>query len=266
MHKDITIIVILYKTPIHKIANLNQFKNFNLSILEQGSQQNSKKKIQKILNFKFNYYYSKENLGLSKGINFLIKKTKTKYCLITEPDIFIKEKAIINLKKTIKKNKKFLLVGPKYTKKKLKGSYKLTTQIDLSCVLFEKKKLIKFKFYDEDFFFFWTDVELVKRVNNSIFKMIVANNSYAKHQMSSSSRNNIYINFLRDKSYKYGEFIFDFKCGNIRVIKILRQLVQNFIRIFFCIVTLDKKNFFKYLGYFFGTLEFIPFLFKKILS
>ena len=119
MQKDITVIVILFNTPFKKIINLKQYKNFNLIIFEQGTQQSSIREIKKILDFKFNYFYSKKNLGLSKGMNFLIKKTKTKYCFITEPDISIEEKSIINLKKTIELNNNFLLVGPSYKKKKI---------------------------------------------------------------------------------------------------------------------------------------------------
>ena len=153
-NKDITVVVILYNTPSSKILNLKQYKNFKLIILEQGTISNSKKKIEKLLNFKFRYYYLKKNLGLSKGINFLIKKTKTKYCMITEPDIQINEKSIFNLKKTIKFNNNFLLVGPNYGNKKIAKRYKIVKNIDTSCVLFETKKILKFKFYDEDFFLF----------------------------------------------------------------------------------------------------------------
>jgi len=204
-------------------------------------------------------------LGLSKGINLLIKKTKTKYCLISEPDILIKEKSIINLKKIIKSKKSFLLVGPKYNKKKVKGNYELTKKIDSSCVLFETKKLVKFKFYDEDFFFFWADVDLVKRINTSHFKMAVANASFAKHYMSSSSKKKMYVNFLRDKSYKYGELVFDYKYGNFRVLKIIRQLIQCLVRTLFYAIILNKNNFSKNAGYLIGTFEFLFFFLKKFL-
>ncbi len=264
LHKDITIVVILYNTPSQKLINLKQYKNFNLNILEQGSDYNSKKKLQKILNFKFNYYYSKKNLGLSKGINLLIKKTKTKYCLITEPDIFIKENSITNLKKIIKSNKNFLIVGPRYDNKKATGNYKLTKKIDLSCVLFETKKIIKFKFYDEDFFFFWTDVDLIKRINNSHFKMAVASNSIAKHYMSTSSKG-MYVNFLRDKSYKYGEFVFDYKYKNLRILKIVRQLFQFLIKTFFYVIIFEKEKFSKNAGYLVGILYFVLFILRKLL-
>ena len=266
LHNDITVVVILFNTPSKKIVNLKQYKNFKLCIFDQGSTYNSKKKIKETLNFNFDYYHSTKNLGLSKGINLLIKKTKTKFCLITEPDIFIKENSIISLKKIIKSNKNLFIVGPKYNKKKLKGNYKLTKKIDLSCVLFETKKLLKFKFYDEDFFFFWTDVDLIKRINNSHLKMAVANKSFARHSMSSSSEKNMYINFLRDKSYKYGEFIFDYKWKNLRILKIVRQLFQTLIKTIFFMIIFDRKNFSKNAGYLVGIFEFIFFALRKLIS
>ena len=96
-------------------------------------------------------------------------------------------------------NKKFLLVSPSYRKKKDFKKFIVTKNIDLSCVIFETKKLVKFNFYDEDFFFFWNDIDLIKRINNSKFQMAIANKSYAKHNMSSSSKKYIYKFFKRKK-------------------------------------------------------------------
>ena len=266
-NKNITVLVILYNTPLNKIINLKQYKNFRLIILEQGSPNNSKKNIQKVLDFKFKYYYSKKNLGLSKGINFLIKKIKTKYCLITEPDILIKEKSIINLQKVLIMKKNFLLVGPKYNKNIIKKKYKITKKIDLSCVFFETKKINKFNFYDEDFFFFWTDEDLVRRINISSFQMVIAKNSAAKHFMSSSSHTKMNIDFVRDRSFKYGELVFDYKYKSLRFLKVIRQFIQCFFKTCFYCLIFDRKNVLRNSGYLLGIFDFsIFFLKKKILS
>lgn len=263
LHKDITVITILFNTPLKRIYNLRQYKNFNLSIFEQGSPSNSKNEIRKVLDFKFNYFYSKKNLGLSRGINLLISKTKTKYCLITEPDIFIKEKSIINFKKIINSDKDLLLLGPRYNNKKIKKNFQYTNKIDLSCVFFETKKIKKFNFYDEDFFFFWNDVDLIKRINNSKLKMAVAKNSFASHSMSSSSMDKFYVNLLREKSYKYGELIYDYKYGKLRFLKIIRQLFQSIFKIFFFIAIFNKRGFLINFGYFLGIINFLFYFFKK---
>lgn len=262
-HKDITVITILFNTPLKKIYNLRQYKNFNLIIFEQEPQSNSKNEIKKVLDFKFNYYYSKKNLGLSRGMNFLLSKTKTKYCLITEPDIFIKEKSVINFKRIIEIDKDLLLLGPRYNNKKIKKSHQYTNKIDLSCVFFETKKVKKFNFYDEDYFFFWNDVDLIKRINNSKFKMAVAKNSFASHSMSSSSKDKFYLNLLREKSYKYGELIYDYKYGKLRLLKIIRQLFQSIFKIFFYLIIFNKKNFLINFGYFLGIINFVFYFLKK---
>ena len=260
--RDISIIVILYNTPTYRISNLKQYKNFQLIILEQGPLKNSKKKIEEILGFKFKYFYSKKNLGLSKGINFLIKKTKTKYCMITEPDIFINKKSILKLKKIIQINKNYLIVGPNYSKKKETKMYRTVKNMDTSCVLFDTKKMLRFNFYDEDFFFFWQDVDLIKRINDSKYTMVKSNNSFARHLMSGSSNTSTYINFLRDKGYKYGELVFDYKYGKLRFIKILRQLVQSFIYSLLNLMFFQKKNMVKSLAYLTGILQFLIYFCK----
>ena len=99
MNNNITIITTLYKTPSDKLKNLSQYNSFKLKIFEQEGSLISKKKLQKILNRKFDYYYSKKNIGLPKSSNFLLKNVKTKYLLFTQADIIIDKKSILNLKK-----------------------------------------------------------------------------------------------------------------------------------------------------------------------
>ena len=261
--KEVTVVVILYKTPNKRIYNLKQYKDFKLIILDQGSLHNSKKKIRNILGFKFTYYHSKKNLGLSKGMNFLIKKTKTKYCMITEPDILINKESILNLKKNIQSNKNFLITSPCFNKNKKLKKFKILEKIDLSCVLFEKKKMLNFNFYDEDYFFFWTDIDFIRRVNMSNFKMIESRNAYANHLISKSSNMTMYLKFLRDKSYKYGELVFDYKYNKLRFLKVIRQLIQSLARTFFYLILFNKNKFCRNIGYFIGLINFLIFLSKK---
>ena len=109
------------------------------------------------------------------------------------------------------------------------------------------------------FFFFWQDIDLVKRINNSKFDMVINKNSPATHFMSGSSETSFYINFLRDRGYKYGELIFDYKYNNLRFLKILRQLFQSVFRTFIYSLFLDKEKVSRNLGYFNGILSFLLF-------
>ena len=74
MNNNITTITTLYKTPSDKLKNLNQYNSFKLKIFEQEGSLISKKKLQKILNRKFDYYYSKiscKNIWIVIKLKFL---------------------------------------------------------------------------------------------------------------------------------------------------------------------------------------------------
>ena len=105
MDKDITVIITLYKTPDYRLNSLNQYKNYKVLIFEQSSNKNLKKRIESNSKIKFKYYYSKENIGLSKATNFLLSKVKTKYLLFTQADIKIDNNSIQNLKKDLNREK-----------------------------------------------------------------------------------------------------------------------------------------------------------------
>ena len=92
--------------------------------------------------------------------------------------------------------------------------------------------------------------------------IIKSNHSFARHIMSGSSNTSTYINFLRDKGYKYGELVFDFKSGKLRFLKILRQLAQNLVRSFIYLIIFQKKRFIKSLAYLVGIFQFLLFYLK----
>ena len=78
MKSDITIILLLYKTPPELIKNFKVFKKFNVIVLDQSNDRVFKKKLLKILPRIKSYTISKENNGYARGINTLVKKVKTK--------------------------------------------------------------------------------------------------------------------------------------------------------------------------------------------
>ena len=151
MNNNITIITTLYKTPPDKIKNLNQYKSFKLKIFEQEGSLSSKKKLQKILNRKFDYYYSKKNIGLPKSSNFLLNKVKSKYLLFTQADIRIDKKFILNLKKIFNIDKKIIFVTPKiikknYNLKNKKKKISFVKNIKAACMVCDVDKLKKIGF------------------------------------------------------------------------------------------------------------------------
>ncbi len=266
MNKNISVILTLYKTPIQKLNNLNFYKKFPLIIFEQEGSLESKREIKKNLKKDFRYFYSKKNIGLSKASNFLLKKVNTKYMLFTQPDIIVDEKSIFDLVKIFKKDKNIIFVTPIISKKsynirKKKIFYK--KKIKAACMVCDVKKLKKIDFFDEDYFLYWEDIELMHKINSTNYKMVVANYIFAKHMSSQSSENNLKTEYLRSSNFIFGELVFDHKRGKLRIIKIFRKILQNLIFFFFNLIKFQLKNSFINLSIIFGILKFILYCLKK---
>ncbi len=269
-NKDITVILTLYKTPKRKLINLTEYKNFKTILFNQESDKKYKKELKKHLNFEFKYFSSKNNIGLSKSSNYLLKKVRTKYCLFTQADVRINEKSINELKKILLEKKDVIFIGPNLKKNKSKISskkYDYVKNLDLACILCDVKKLKKIKFFDEDFFLYWEDIYLINKINKSNYKMILANNIRASHIGGKSTENNLVTQFIRNTNFKFGELVYEQKVDKLRMLKLIRQFLQNIIFLIINLLILRKTQFLKNLGIFSGILKFLKFyLLKKISS
>ena len=269
-NKDITVILTLYKTPKRKLINLTEYKNFKTILFNQESDKKYKKELKKYLNFEFKYFSSKNNIGLSKSSNYLLKKVRTKYCLFTQADVRINEKSINELKKILLEKKDVIFIGPNLKKNKskiLSKKYDYVKNLDLACILCDVKKLKKIKFFDEDFFLYWEDIYLINKINKSNYKMILANNIRASHIGGKSTENNLVTQFIRNTNFKFGELVYEQKVGKLRMLKLIRQFLQNIIFLIINLLILRKTQFLKNLGIFSGILKFLKFyLLKKISS
>ena len=231
MKKDITIILTLYNTPKERIIKLSQYKDYKILIFEQEGSINSKQNIKNLAKVNFEYYFSKKNLGLGKATNFLISKVKTKYFLFSQSDIIISRQSIEALKKGLSKNKDYIFAGPRFNSKKIKvkRKYNIKNKLNAACMLCNTKNVKKIGFFDEDFFLYWEDIFLMRKINQSDYKMIQVANSLATHESGQSSKKNLYLNFIRNLNFKYGEYLFQYKITRLRKLKIIRQFLQNLL-------------------------------------
>ena len=133
-------------------------------------------------------------------------------------------------------------------------------------MLCEVSKLKKIGFFDEDFFLYWEDINLMRKINKMNYKMIYVNNAYAIHDSTKSSENNLTTQFIRDLNFKYGEHLYDYKVKNLRFLKVFRQLLQNIFFFIFNILIFRLKHFMKNIAKVLGILKFIKFYFIKILT
>ena len=202
--KDITVIFALYKTPHILIKQFDQYKGLNLIILDQSSDQCLKNKILRKNLMIEKYIMLKSNIGFAKACNLLLKKVKTKYCLLTQVDININSKAIEKLLNTINKNKNCIIAAPNLNQNRNRTKLQLVKNVIGANFLFNVKKMNKLKFFDEQFFLYWEDVDLCHRIMDTEYEIIIVNNARAKHFNAESSINNLQTFFIRNINFKLG--------------------------------------------------------------
>ena len=269
MKSDLSIVITLFKTPVDKLKMLNQYKNHPILIFDQATKNNSEQ-ISKAIDSEFEYFHSEKNLGLCKSTNFLISKVKTKYFLFTQADIKIDEISIENLIKGMNLRKDIIFAGPVFNstknlneKDQLKEKYELKSKLDASIMICDTEKVKQISFFDEDFFLYWEDKDLMERINKSNFKMIQILNSFVIHDGGKSTLDSTSVKFIRRINFKYGELLFDLKHKKLRIIKILRQFFQNIIFIPLNLIALNKSKIIENISQLLGILKFIKFIFFK---
>ena len=267
---DVTVIMTLYKTPLSKLKNLENYKNFKLILFEQETDGKNLSELKKNLKLNFRYYYSNKNIGLSKASNLLFSKVKTKYFLFTQPDIKISLNEIKKLYKTIKQNKELIFVTPVHSRTKkitnvTKPNFKIVKKIKAAIMMCDTKKVKKTGFFDEDYFLYWEDISLMKKINNSEFKMALVKNSFATHNDSESSIKSLKVNQIRQINFTYGEFLFDYKNNQFRLIKLIRKILKNLGLFFFNIIFYKQDKILENYANLLGMFKFIKFYLYKIL-
>ena len=140
--KDITIIILLYNTPEKALKEFTNYKKFKIAILDQSNDLQTKRKLKKLLPNIIYYKVTNQNDGFAKGINFLVKKVKTKFFLCTQPDVKISVKSIYKLKKVFFKKKDAIISIPNLkSTKSFKHEFKEVKDFIGAIFLSEKKKI-----------------------------------------------------------------------------------------------------------------------------
>ena len=129
--------------------------------------------------------------------------------------------------------------------------------------MFDVKKMKKINFFDEDYFLYWEDIDLMNRINKSGYYMLQANNVLFQHYSSSSSDDTDEISIIRNKNYIYGEFLNDYKNNKLKIYKVFRKIFQNIFLFFFNIFIFRIKNSKINLAKLLGINKFIIFYLKK---
>ena len=128
----------------------------------------------------------------------------------------------------------------KITILKLKKIYTIKNMIG-AIFLANRKKFLEIKMFDENFFFYWEDVDFSKRVQKSNYEIYINHYSKAMHSWT-STKFNLQSFFIKEINFKYGELYFQYKTNQLKYIKILRQPLTLFLKFIIYLISFNLEK------------------------
>jgi len=174
-YKDITIVITSFKSENKIRFCLNSIdKQCSVINVENSNDQKYKQKIEE--EFKnVECILTGENFGYGKANNIGLKKVKTKYALILNPDTELSSDALAGFINLANTKKNFAIIGPGiYKKRNITSSETSLTATEFKEAMVTSVKgyamflnLDQFKdigFFDENIFFFLEEIDLCRRL------------------------------------------------------------------------------------------------------
>ena len=229
---EITIIVVLYEEEINLILrSLENIKNFKIIIVDNAGNTSLKKKIEEKYKI-YRYILNTKNYGYAKAANQAIKQCDTEYVLMFQADGLISKKDISILLKSHKKYKNCFIASPTYYDKgskltynggglpeknlgmdvlNLEGDVCVETIVD-AAILLKKKDIIELGLYDENFFLYYSDFDLCRRILKKKKSIIQIFEAKAQHDHGEIKVKNFLKKiFIRNYNFTFDELYYFFK-------------------------------------------------------
>ncbi len=234
--KNLTIVIVLYKESFQLISKtLSTINSFKKIIIDNDNNIDLEKKIKSEFNIE-KYILNKKNNGFSSGYNQGIRMSDTKYTLVLGPDCIITEKDILILIKRLIENIDCYIVSPTSFDENGKLSYaggplpdnsekniildiEGDTCVDSTlgaCMLFRTKEALENNLiFDENFFLYYSDDDLCRRVKKSKKHIIQVYDSKCIHQHGIIKVKNKYLKkFIREYNLLFDKFYYFYKINN----------------------------------------------------
>ena len=273
---QLTVVIVTYKTNKQILDQCIKSILGKAKILLVENSNNKELKLSYEKNFpNLEVFLTGSNLGYGGGNNKGLSLVKTKYALISNPDVIYEEDFFNNLKTYIDEKTYFSIIGPLYRSNdyashgyfddlknnklqtdELKNESLIKTHWIVGCTMFiNLEKFENKKLFDENFFLFFEEFDLCRRVLKKGGKIYASKKLYVKHLGHKGSaivdpKYEKESNFLRSWHWMWSSFYYYEKnfsyiyaikcmCG-----KFFRSLIKTiYYRIFY-----DSVKFTMYYG------------------
>jgi len=252
LYQDITILITSFKSDKKIVDCLNSIdKNIKVLIIENSGNLLFKKNIEKkYLNCEC--ILAGSNLGYANGNNLGLSKVKTKYALILNPDAVLESTSIENFLKSAEKNPNFAIIGPLVQELKnpidTKVENKLISVSNVKgfAMFLNLKEFKEIGFFDSNFFIYFEEIDLCRRVKLSNKKIYLDPNIKINHLGGSShdSEVNFEMELSRNWHWMWSSFYYHKKYNGFvfAFIKMFPKLFSSFFKTIFYTLALNKNK------------------------
>tara|TARA_B110000027_G_scaffold133704_1_gene162955 strand:+ start:1685 stop:2557 length:873 start_codon:yes stop_codon:yes gene_type:complete len=254
LYNEITIIIVLYEEKLNLVLkSLENIKDFKIVIIDNAGNEVLKKDVEEKFQI-YKYVLNKKNTGYSKAVNQAIKLCESEYIFVSQADCIINEHNIKLLLNGHKKYKDCFLVVPTcynskseitfnsgaFPEKKIDNKpINLNGDICVDIIvtaayLFKKKDMLDMGFFDENFFIYFLDYELCRRVRNNNKSIIQIFEAKAFHEHGSLiAKNYIQKIYLRNFNFTYDELYYYYKVNKHYKVfdKLKKKIPTYFIKV-----------------------------------
>ena len=187
--KDLTIVIVTFNSE-SKIINCLKTIPFEVKKIVVENSNNEKFKNNLEDEFKnLNCILTGDNKGYAVANNIGLKNVKTKYALVLNPDTILDNSAIENFLIRAKNQQDFWLIGPANDQmKKINFGNDNLIEVDSlkGFAIFFNVSKFKDIFFDENFFLYFEEIDLCKRVKKNGGKIYLDKKIMIQHQGSKS--------------------------------------------------------------------------------
>ena len=240
--ENITFVIVTYKSEKVIYECINSLpKESNKIVIENSKNiklkeelENKYDNIEVIIN---------ENIGMGASNNIGIKRSKTKYAYIINPDVKFNNNTLENLFKAAESISDFAIISPinsdsNYPNYKKSNDSKTIDEniisvdyVDGFSMLINKEKIQEENFFDENFFLYLENTELCLRVKKNDQNIYIIKNSIINH-MGESSIVSKDLEYLRNWHWMWAKFYFNKKYyGHINALsKVMLNLLSGMFK------------------------------------
>ena len=240
--ENITFVIVTYKSEKVIYECINSLpKESNKIVIENSKNiklkeelENKYDNIEVIIN---------ENIGMGASNNIGIKRSKTKYAYIINPDVKFNNNTLENLFKAAESISDFAIISPinsdsNYPNYKKSNDSKTIDEniisvdyVDGFSMLINKEKFQEENFFDENFFLYLENTDLCLRVKKNDQNIYIIKNSIINH-LGESSIVSKDLEYLRNWHWMWSKFYFNKKYyGHINALsKVMLNLLSGMFK------------------------------------